>query len=213
VRDTGIGIPAAELPRVFDMFAQAHRAVGRGQGGLGIGLTMVHSLVEMHHGTVEARSAGSGAGQRIHRAPAAGGRRTPPQIAGPARPARRGRRRRWTASASWWWTTTATPPTRSACCWNPTAPRCAWSTMDAAHLAVADSFLPTSVLLDLGMPGMDGYEVARRLRQDERFATVQHRGADRLGPGRRPAPDPQPRLLPPSHQAGRTWRTLHAILG
>jgi CheY-like chemotaxis protein len=47
------------LPRVFDMFAQAHRAVGRGQGGLGIGLTMVRSLVEMHGGTVEARSGGS----------------------------------------------------------------------------------------------------------------------------------------------------------
>jgi PAS domain S-box-containing protein len=170
VRDTGIGIPAAELPRVFDMFAQAHRAVGRGQGGLGIGLTMVHSLVEMHHGTVEAHSAGSGQGSEfVVRLPLA----APDASDLPALPSGQAL---------------------------PTAPldgqrilvvddnRDAADTLgmllesDGAEvrvvydgrsaLAVADAFLPTSVLLDLGMPGMDGYEVARRLRQEERFATV-----------------------------------------
>ncbi len=170
VRDTGIGIPPEALGRVFDMFAQAHRAVGRGQGGLGIGLTMVRSLVEMHHGTVEARSGGSGMGSEfVVRLPLAG-----PDDARLERPGQAQAR--------------------------PYAPfagqrilvvddnRDAADTLgllleaDGAEvrvvydgrsaLAMAENFLPSSVLLDIGMPLMDGYEVARRLRQDERFANM-----------------------------------------
>ena len=170
VRDTGIGIPAAELPRVFDMFAQAHRAVGRGQGGLGIGLTMVRSLVEMHHGTVEAHSAGCGQGSEfIVRLPlaAAGHDDAPAPAPGQAR---------------------AAAPLQGQRILVVDDNRDAADTLglllegDGAEvrvvydgrgaLAMAESFLPTSVLLDLGMPGMDGYEVARRLRQDERFAAL-----------------------------------------
>ncbi len=58
VRDTGIGIAPEMLPRVFDLFVQADHADSRSQGGLGIGLTLVRNLVEMHGGTVEARSDG-----------------------------------------------------------------------------------------------------------------------------------------------------------
>ena len=61
VRDTGIGIPRDMLPRVFELFTQVDRHVDRAQGGLGIGLTLVKSLVEMHGGTVEAHSEGPGA--------------------------------------------------------------------------------------------------------------------------------------------------------
>jgi PAS domain S-box-containing protein len=170
VRDTGIGIPEESLGRVFDMFAQAHRAVGRGQGGLGIGLTMVRSLVEMHHGSVEAHSAGSGMGSEfLVRLPLA-----PQEDAWIERPG--------LALA------------------RPDAPfagqrilvvddnRDAADTLGLlleadgaevrvvydgrAALAMAETFMPSSVLLDIGMPGMDGYEVARKLRQDERFASL-----------------------------------------
>jgi CheY-like chemotaxis protein len=170
VRDTGIGIPADALPCVFDMFAQAHRSAGRGQGGLGIGLTMVRSLVEMHHGTVEAHSAGPGQGSefivRLPLAPAIDVADDVPQL-GQARP---------------------TAPFHGQRILVVDDNRDAADTLGLlleadgaevrvvydgrAALAAAETFLPTSVLLDIGMPGMDGYEVARRLRQDERFAGV-----------------------------------------
>ncbi len=65
VRDTGIGIDPVLLPRVFDLFVQADTATDRSQGGLGIGLTLVKSLVEMHGGAVEARSDGPGRGSEF----------------------------------------------------------------------------------------------------------------------------------------------------
>ena len=62
VRDTGIGIAPQMLPRVFDLFAQETQALSRSQGGLGLGLTIVRSLVTLHGGTVSAHSAGLGSG-------------------------------------------------------------------------------------------------------------------------------------------------------
>src|SRR4029077_18744373 len=62
VRDNGMGIPAAMLPGIFEMFAQADRTLHQAQGGLGIGLTLVRRLVELHGGTIEAHSAGEGQG-------------------------------------------------------------------------------------------------------------------------------------------------------
>src|SRR5262245_49976726 len=74
VSDTGVGIAADMLPRVFDLFAQADRSLSRSEGGLGIGLTLVHRLVELHGGTVSAHSEGPGRGTefvvRLPRAPA-----------------------------------------------------------------------------------------------------------------------------------------------
>jgi signal transduction histidine kinase len=65
VRDDGVGIAPELLPRVFDLFVQGDRSLGRAQGGRGIGLTLVKSLVEMHGGTVEAHSEGVGRGAEI----------------------------------------------------------------------------------------------------------------------------------------------------
>jgi signal transduction histidine kinase len=62
VRDSGVGIPPDVLPRVFDLFTQVDRTLNRSQGGLGIGLALVHRLVQLHHGSVTARSNGPGKG-------------------------------------------------------------------------------------------------------------------------------------------------------
>src|SRR5205823_1833446 len=65
VRDTGVGIPAEMLPRVFDMFAQVNRTLNRAQGGLGIGLGLARNLVHLHGGTIEAYSDGPGKGSEF----------------------------------------------------------------------------------------------------------------------------------------------------
>jgi two-component system CheB/CheR fusion protein len=65
IRDSGIGIPPDFLPRVFDLFVQGERGLDRTEGGFGIGLTLVRSLVGMHGGTVTARSAGPGLGSEF----------------------------------------------------------------------------------------------------------------------------------------------------
>ena len=65
VRDTGIGITPDVLPRIFDLFVQERQALDRSQGGLGIGLTIVRSLIERHGGSVSARSDGPGKGSEF----------------------------------------------------------------------------------------------------------------------------------------------------
>src|SRR6185436_9826304 len=65
VRDSGAGIPAEVLPKVFDLFMQGERTYSRAQGGLGIGLTLVRSLVDLHGGSVEAKSDGPGRGSEF----------------------------------------------------------------------------------------------------------------------------------------------------
>jgi signal transduction histidine kinase len=65
VKDTGIGIPAEVMPRIFNLFTQVDRSLERAQGGLGIGLSLVKSLVEMHGGTVSVRSEGAGKGSEF----------------------------------------------------------------------------------------------------------------------------------------------------
>ena len=109
VRDTGIGIPAADLPHVFEVFVQVDTAWQRVQGGLGIGLSLVKEFVGLHGGRVEARSDGSGQRQRVHRPPAGRRSRQPPPSRRPPRP--RGRAGRGAASS--WWTTTGTRRSRS----------------------------------------------------------------------------------------------------
>ena len=137
------------LPHVFDMFSQATAASSRSQGGLGIGLSLVKGLVEMHGGTVEARSDGPGQGSEFvvrlplvaDRPMADAGLEQTPAAVDPVPPA-----------ASWWWTTTATRPEPGACC-SGSATTCASAYDGEAGCRRPPRFRPDVVLLDIGMPG------------------------------------------------------------
>ena len=157
VRDDGAGIPPELLPRVFDLFVQATRALDRAHGGLGIGLTLVNRLVKLHGGSVEAHSEGLGHGSEfIVRLPIL---RQAPTPAAPPPPAPREPSRRILIVDD------NTDSARSMAILQERrghVTRTAFTGLDA--VAVAAEFLPEVVLLDIGLPGMDGYEVARTLR-------------------------------------------------
>ncbi len=163
VADTGAGIPAEALPHLFEPFMQVGRTLERAQGGLGLGLTLVKRLVELHGGQVEAASEGVGLGSVFTvRLPLLAPERVPVKA----------------------------EPVRAPATASPGAPRRVLvvdDNVDAADmlaetlelegyeveqahdgvmaLARAASFGPDVVLLDIGLPELDGYEVARRLRQ------------------------------------------------
>jgi two-component system CheB/CheR fusion protein len=165
VRDDGIGIDPEMLPRVFDLFVQAESRSDRSRGGLGVGLSLVRRLVEMHGGSITARSVGRSLGSEfVISLPAP----APPEQC--EREAGRGR-------------DAATTPRGI----RPRRILVVDDHVDAADslakvlsrlyrqevrvaydgpaaLEAAGTFRPEVVLLDIGMPGMDGYEVARRLR-------------------------------------------------
>jgi len=159
IRDNGIGIPAESLSGIFEMFSQVEGATARSEGGLGIGLALVSGLVELHGGTVVAKSGGLGQGSEfIVQLPVVAGS-----------------------------TTTSAPDMAVA---PPVGRRIlvADDNQDAADslamilemgghdvrvahdgraaLSVAQSFRPDTVLLDIGMPHLNGYEVAQALRQE-----------------------------------------------
>jgi len=169
VRDNGTGIDAAALPHVFEMFAQAHAPSDRHQGGLGIGLTMVRKLVELHGGTVQASSAGSGQGSEfVVRLPlrSGGAAGFDPHDTAPRAAALAGRR------------VLVVDDNRDAADSLCLLLRAAGAAVEVrydgpAALAALDAMaaLPFDALvLDIGMPGMDGYAVAQQVRQDARFA-------------------------------------------
>ena len=158
VRDTGTGIPADMLDRVFEMFVQADRS----QGGLGIGLTLVRSLVELHGGTVRVASEGPGRGSEftVHLPLRAAAEPAAPSAASPVPRRPGGPARRILIvddnrdAADTLAVLLGTGGNDVRVCYD-----------GPAALAEAEGFRPDLVILDIGMPGMDGYEVARRLRQ------------------------------------------------
>ena len=159
VTDNGIGIGADLLGRVFDLFTQGQRSLDRSQGGLGIGLTLVRHLVELHGGRVEAYSAGPSRGSMfVVRFPRAESRRTDaPALASVA---------------------SLTPVRRILIVEDDADGREALRMqlvmsgyeVHEAHdgesgIELVQRMKPDVVLLDIGLPGVDGYEVARRLRK------------------------------------------------
>lgn len=162
VTDNGLGIPADMLPKVFDLFTQVDRNLERAQGGLGIGLALVKRLVEMHGGSIRVESAGLGKGStftvRL------------PLIEGEAIPAE---------------TKTPEVTEESAPALNilvvddnvDSAKTTGWMLEAIGHdyqlahdgpeaLMRAQDMKPDAILLDIGLPGMNGYDVCRALRQD-----------------------------------------------
>ncbi len=168
VADNGTGISEDLLPQIFEMFTQARQPIDRSVGGLGLGLTIVRSLVDLHGGTIAAHSDGRGRGSRFTvRLPAAA---TAVTLALPA-PARRelgaGRRRRILVVDD-----------------NVDAAEMLAEyleerghTIHVAHdgpsaLRASETFMPDVALLDIGLPGMDGYELAARLQESRGSGTL-----------------------------------------
>ena len=171
VRDNGIGIAPPMLPRIFELFVQVDHASTKAQGGLGIGLTLVKNLVQMHNGSVEARSAGLGRGSEfVVRLPIAvqpveqgqdrGTGHQPPPPPPPS-----GHRllivddNRDAANSLAMLLTLQGHEVRVA-------------HSGPAALESTNGYTPDVVFLDIGMPGMDGYEVARRMRQQPGLENV-----------------------------------------
>jgi PAS domain S-box-containing protein len=163
VKDTGVGIPADVLPTIFDLFVQSERSLDRSQGGLGIGLTLVRRLVELHGGSVQASSEGAGMGSTF-------------TVRLPAIPAPNAKAREQIPV-----TATVSKPRRVLVVEDNDDLREMLGillTQDGHEVKMANdgpsgleaamTFRPEVALLDLGLPGFDGYALARSIRADEK---------------------------------------------
>lgn len=164
VRDSGVGIEPDLLPTVFELFEQGQRSLDRSQGGLGVGLTLVQRLVQMHHGQVRAHSGGHGQGAEfVVRLPCLAEVGHAPEhaatIPAPAQAAPSGGCR-----------VLVVDDNHDAADTVAMVLRMDGHSVETAGdgpqaLARAGAYAPDVVVLDIGLPGIDGYEVARRLRQ------------------------------------------------
>jgi PAS domain S-box-containing protein len=161
VRDNGIGLSAEMLPRVFDLFAQEDRSLDRSQGGLGIGLTLVRSLIQHHGGSITADSPGPGLGSEFAvRLPVLPVESVPTQDLGvDTTAASPGRLQRVLVVDD------SQDSTRSLARvlkhWGHEV-RVAHDGPEAIRAALAEAF--DVILLDIGLPGMDGFQVAEQIR-------------------------------------------------
>ena len=167
IEDSGVGMPPHLLARVFDLFVQGERRLDRTQGGLGIGLTLVRRLVELHGGSVEAFSEGPDRGSRFTVRLAA---ISPRQAAEPAR-----RTTGWDVAARRILIIEDNADARAML--RHLLEGVGHEVHEAADgrrgLEMALALRPDVALIDLGLPGLDGYEIARQLRAvDERRAIL-----------------------------------------
>jgi two-component system, chemotaxis family, CheB/CheR fusion protein len=168
VRDDGVGIPPPMLESIFDLFVQSSRTLDRAGGGLGLGLTLVRSLVAMHGGTVTAHSDGEGTGSEfVVRLPLAPGPRGEEPPAGPA-----DERGLLPAGAAKVVIVEDNADSREmlAELLRNAGFECWAAETGAAGLALMDEIRPEVVILDVGLPGMDGFEIARRIRANPHHA-------------------------------------------
>ena len=168
VQDYGIGISPAVMPYVFDLFAQADHTLARTQGGLGIGLTLVRHLVNMHGGRVEAHSEGPGHGSEflVHL----------PRRPAPARLEAIPAQRRPLESKKTLRVLVVDDnedAVETLALLLQLEGYTVGTALDGpAALAEAEQFHPEVVLLDIGMPGMDGYEVVREFRKRDETKSI-----------------------------------------
>lgn len=167
VQDTGIGMAADQLHRIFEMFTQVDTSLERSRDGLGIGLTLVKELVEMHGGTVEARSAGVGQGSEfVVRLPVLS---EPPPL--PRQPSAAG------SAAMVHRRILVVDDNTDAADSLAMLLRMSGHEVYTAHdgiqgVEAAAKYQPEVILLDIGLPKLDGYAAARRIRQQPQNAGV-----------------------------------------
>jgi PAS domain S-box-containing protein len=167
VRDNGIGIAADQLPQIFDLFSQVDRSLEKSQGGLGVGLSLVKRLVELHGGSVLASSAGEGMGSEFTlRLPLASGVALPEQVGAVSVHSPALQRRVLVADDN-----------------SDAAESLAMVLRIKGHdvrtvndgeqaVSLAETFRPHVTLLDIGMPRLNGYEACRRIRSQKASATT-----------------------------------------
>jgi PAS domain S-box-containing protein len=167
VRDNGVGIDAELLPRVFDLFTQGQRPLDRADGGLGVGLALVHRIVSLHGGTVKASSAGAGRGSEFIVTLPLLSEETSMSVASVSseRTVHQPRRRRIMVIDDN--KDAAESMSMLLELWGHEV-MCAYDGHSALEAAV--KYHPDAVFLDIGLPGMDGYEIAERLREQPESA-------------------------------------------
>jgi two-component system CheB/CheR fusion protein len=167
VRDDGMGIPKHMLDEVFDLFVQSTRTLERAEGGLGVGLTLVRGLVTKHGGQISAHSDGEGKGSEfVVRLPAAAGTPEPVGLSLPAGPqAAAGLRVAVVEDGE---------DSRVMLCelLQLAGFECKTAATGSAGLALIDDFHPDIALIDIGIPEIDGLELARRIRKNPQHAGI-----------------------------------------